>query len=176
MHPQQLPPTYQIAVFQPHEFFGTHILVHCSIVAHDAFAISGRLSEVSLSPSKVASRKVYLCRALGRSPGQLLNGSCSRGHGCIGVYPLFVSSSILAIERQTAYLSTTRDHRHSRAPKNKNKRFRDAGRKKERGRELLCADPRYAIAHTDCFVLIPSSCFFGDLHTSQRIGTFFSPL
>ena len=34
-------------------------------------------------------------------------------------------------QRQSAYLSTTRDHRHSRAPKNKNKRFRDAERKKE---------------------------------------------
>ena len=39
--------TYQIAIFQSHEFFGTHILVHCSIVAHGAFAISGRLTEVS---------------------------------------------------------------------------------------------------------------------------------
>lgn len=70
-------------------------------------------------------------------------------------------------------LSTTRDHTHSRAPKNKNKRFRDAERKKERGRELLFADPRYAIAHTVCFVLISPSCFFEGLHTSQSIGNFF---
>ena len=94
-------PTYQIAVFQSHEFFGTHILVHCSIVAHDALAISGRLSEVSLSPSNDVLTNAYLCRALGRSSGQLLNGSCSRGHGCSGVYPIITPSialsSILAI-------------------------------------------------------------------------------